>query len=56
MVSERDRQFWATVRRALLMIVSAIDAYLGNGEAVARSRYTRVEQGSETRPQGRPRA
>jgi len=27
-VSERDRLLWTAIRRALLMIVSAIEAYL----------------------------
>jgi hypothetical protein len=29
-VSDRDRVLWTTIRRALMMIVSAIDAYIGD--------------------------
>jgi hypothetical protein len=37
-VSERERLLWRSIRRALLLIVGAIDAYMGNDEGMARKR------------------
>jgi hypothetical protein len=35
-VDERDRLLWTTVRRALMMIVNAIDSYLKEPAATGR--------------------
>jgi hypothetical protein len=39
-VSDRDRLLWTAIRRALMMIVSAIDRYVGKDEPASLKRYT----------------
>ena len=54
-MSERERALWQAIRRGLMLLVAAIDQYVGREGSAASKRYNiDRDTGSEARSESRP--